>query len=85
MERARQSAPWTLALLLPLIATRKKRRSLAHAMMMLLLLAAGMFTVSGCAKPNGFFGEAVQDYSITVTATSGTITHSAAPVTLEVQ
>ena len=51
---------------------------------MLVLLAAGMFAVSGCANPNGFFEEAAQNYSITVTATSGGITHSAAPVTLEV-
>jgi hypothetical protein len=85
MERARQSAPWTVALLLPLFAMRRKRRRLAQAMTMLMLLAVGAFAVTGCANPHGFFGEPAQNYTITVTATSGSITHSAAAVTLEVQ
>jgi hypothetical protein len=85
MERTRKGAPWTLALLLPLLAMRKKRRKLAQAMTMLMLLAVGAFAVTGCANPHGFFGEPVENYTITVTATSGAITHSAAPVTLEVQ
>ncbi len=85
LERARQSAPWTLALLLPLLAMRKQRRRLAQAMTMLMLLAVGALAVTGCGNPHGFFGEPVENYTITVTATSGSITHSAAAVTLEVQ
>jgi len=49
------------------------------------LLGAAAFTVTGCAAPNGFFGQPVANYSITVTATSGGVTHSAVPVNLQVQ
>jgi hypothetical protein len=85
MNRLRQTAPWSLALLLPLFLRRKLRRSLAQSLVLLFLLGAAAFTVTGCADPNGFFGQPVANYSITVTATSGGVTHSAAPVNLQVQ
>jgi len=85
MNRLRETAPWTLALLLPLFLRRKHRRRLAQSLLLLLLLAGAAFTVTGCAAPNGFFGQPIANYTITVTATSGSITHSAAPVTLQVQ
>jgi hypothetical protein len=85
MNRLRQTAPWTLALLLPFFLRRKHRRRLAQSLMLLLLLASAAFAVTGCADPNGFFGQPIANYTITVTATSGSITHSATPVNLQVQ
>jgi len=81
----RKTAPWALALLLPLLFRRKMRRKFSRALAMLLLLAAMAVTVTGCAEPHGFFGQPVQNYSIVVTATSGAATHSAAAVNLQVQ
>jgi hypothetical protein len=85
MNRLRQTAPWSLALLLPLFLRRKLRRRLAQSLILLFLLGAAALTVTGCAAPNGFFGQPIANYSITVTATSGGVTHSAAPVNLQVQ
>jgi hypothetical protein len=85
MNHVRETAPWTLALLLPFFLRRKLRRKLAQPLMLLLLLGAVAFTVTGCAAPNGFFGQPITNYTITVTATSGSVTHSAAPVNLQVQ
>jgi hypothetical protein len=85
MNHLRQTAPWTLALLLPLLLRRKLRRGLAKSLMLLFLLGAAAFTATGCADPNGFFGQPVVNYAITVTATSGSVTHSAVPVNLQVQ
>jgi hypothetical protein len=81
----RKTAPWALALLLPLLFRRKMRRKFSQALTMLLLLAAMAITVTGCAEPHGFFGQPVQNYSIVVTATSGAATHSAVAVNLQVQ
>jgi hypothetical protein len=53
--------------------------------MVLLLLAFFTFATTGCANPNGFFGQSTGNYSIVVSATSGTITHSAVAVTLQMQ
>ncbi len=52
-----------------------------------LLSASGLTGLAGCAgksNGNGFFGQAPQSYTITITATSGTIQHSVA-VQLNVQ
>jgi hypothetical protein len=86
-NRERHTPPWTIALLLPIpiFFLRKKRRRLAQAWMVLLLLAFCTLATTGCANPNGFFGQPAGNYSIVVTATSGTITHSAVAVTLQVQ
>jgi hypothetical protein len=84
-NRLLRTSPWTLALLLPLFLRRKLRRRLAQSLTLLWVLAAAAFVVTGCAAPNGFFGQPVANYTITVTATSGNVTHSAAPVNLQVQ
>ncbi len=85
MNRMRQTAPWTLAVLLPLFFLRRKRRQLAQALMVFMVLAASTFAITGCATPNGFLGQQPANYSIVVTATSGAITHSAVAVNLQVQ
>jgi hypothetical protein len=37
---------------------------------------AGMATLSGCGNGNGFPVQASRSYSLSVTATSGTLTHA---------
>jgi len=85
MVHTRQRAPWLLALLMPVLLLRKSRRRLSQAMTMLLLLFVGASALTGCASDYGFFGQPEATYTITVSATSGTVTHTAAPVTLQVQ
>jgi hypothetical protein len=57
-------------------STRKRlRRSLSLP----LLIGAGLAgasALSGCSSANGFFGQSPTVYTITVTATSGTLVHS---------
>jgi hypothetical protein len=80
---------WAL-LLLPLVGTRRLRRSgkrmqtLMAITVFLLVGGAGLVTMMGCGSDNGFLGQAPQNYSITVTATAGTVQH-ASTVTLNVQ
>jgi hypothetical protein len=53
----------------------------------MLLLAAGTAVtagLTGCGSGNGFFGDAQKTYTVTLTATSGTVQHTTA-VTLNVQ
>lgn len=83
-------APIALGLLLlPFAGARHLRQSsrrLARLGPFALLLAVGSLTigVAGCGAGNGFFGQAKKTYTVTITATSGTVQHSTA-VTLTVQ
>jgi sugar lactone lactonase YvrE len=72
-------------LFLPFLSTRRVREKLKGRMLMMILLMAGLTaTLSGCASTNGFLLEGPQTYTLTVTATSGTLQNSQA-VTLIVQ
>ena len=75
-------------LLLPFAARlRRTGKRLARVLSLPLLALAGVAaiaTLSGCGSNNGFFGQPQQTYTITVTATTGTLTHSS-QVTLTVQ
>lgn len=67
-------------LLLP-FAGRLRRISKHLSRFLSLLLwiivgSAALATLNGCGSSNGFFGQPRQTYIITVTATSGTVTHS---------
>ena len=80
----RTLAPVAFALLLlPLAGLRKGRRRMTRLLLGLLLLGGAMAGLSGCGS-SGYFGPPVQSYNITVTASSGTIAHTAT-VTLTVE
>jgi YVTN family beta-propeller protein len=72
-------------LLLPFVAKRSVREKMKGHMLLLVLLMAGvMATLTGCGSTNGFLLQSPQTYTLTVTASSGTLAHSQA-VTLIVQ
>jgi hypothetical protein len=81
-------APFSLALLLPFAGRlRRTGKRLGRMMCALLLLAAVMAAVagmSGCGSTSGFFGQQQQSYTVTITATSGALSHSTT-VTLTVE
>jgi len=82
----KRMAPLTLALLLLPFAGRLRRR-MPRLMLALLLALAGLAAAvgtSGCGnQPSGYFGHGVTNYTIVVTGTSGSLTHSTS-VTLTV-
>ena len=73
---ARRFAPFALALLLLPFAGSLRRR-LPSMLCALLLLALAAVGISGCGSGgSGYFGQGVTSYTITVTGTSGPLTHS---------
>ncbi|MGA9673560.1 MAG: Ig-like domain repeat protein [Terracidiphilus sp.] len=86
---ANRVAPFALALILLPFAGRIGRagKRMSRLLSVLLLLVAGMAAVagiSGCGSTSGFFAHKQQSYTVTVTGTSGALTHSAT-VTLTVE
>jgi FG-GAP-like repeat/Bacterial Ig-like domain (group 3)/FG-GAP repeat len=76
-------------LLLPLAGIRRFRRAQKRfsRLLSVALFAAALGAIAGlvgCGSTNGFFGQAVQSYTVTVTATGGTVSHTAT-VNLTVQ
>jgi hypothetical protein len=86
---ASRLAPFSLALLLLPFAgkLRKTGKRFSRMISLLLLLIAGaaaMAGVSGCGSNTGFFSQAQKSYTVTVTATSGTLSRTS-NVTLTVE
>jgi len=81
-------APVALAFLalIGMGAVRRCSRALRRLLSIVVLLAGGAVAtlVSGCGGTSGFFAQAAQNYTITITATAGTIQHST-NVTLDLQ
>ena len=82
-------APFALALILLPFSGKLRRtgKRLSRIASTLLLLAAGMSALaglSGCDANSGFFGQTQKTYVVTVTGTSGALSHSAT-VTLIVE
>jgi hypothetical protein len=91
MKRLSQTSDLVLALLLlPVTTSRRLGRFSSKLFRVLgigLLLLGSLASVAGltgCANGNGYFGQAPRDYTLTVTARSGTLTHTTS-VMLNVQ
>ena len=63
-------------LLFPLMATRRIRKLGLPGLLALLLLAGSTVGLTGCGTNSGLFAQPAQDYTITVTVTSGTVQHT---------
>ena len=71
----------TMALLvIPFRLPRKVRQRLRSTWLFraaaALILLGGFAALTGCGSTNGFFGESAHSYIVTVTATSGSLSHS---------
>jgi len=81
---------FTLALLIPLLGAgtiRMRGKSLPRLVCLVLLVlggAAASSALSGCGSANGFLVQSPQNYTVSITATSGGMLHTAT-VTLNVQ
>jgi hypothetical protein len=71
-------SPLLLGLLLPFLAVRRVRRSRSwRALLLTIAVSMGMtFAIAGCGG-SGFFSQPPKTYPITVTATSGSLQHTA--------
>jgi CSLREA domain-containing protein len=79
--------PLLALLLLPMLGSRETRRRLGSRLLMVVLLVGGLAAVTGmtgCGSSNGFLLEQPATYTLTVTATAGTLVQSQT-VTLQVQ
>ena len=85
----RLAPPLALALLglIGLGGLRKRGRALKRFLCLVALLAGGAaatLSLSGCGSNAGFFAQAQQNYTVTMTATAGSVQH-VSTVTLNVQ
>jgi hypothetical protein len=82
-------APLALALLLLPFSKRMRRTArklgrLGHIALLLILTGAALVGATGCGAKTGYFAQPQKTYTVTVTGTSGNLSH-AASVTLTVE
>jgi hypothetical protein len=79
---AQRLAPFSLALLLLPFAFRLRRtgKRLRNTICVLAMLTAGLAAVAGissCGSGTGYFAQQQKTYTVTVTGSAGTLSHSA--------
>jgi hypothetical protein len=80
-------AAWGILLLPFAYRFRRAARRPAGKLAVVMMMAAALTAIaglSGCGSRNGFFGEAPRTYTVTVTVTAGSVSHST-DLTLNVQ
>jgi hypothetical protein len=86
----RRVKAFALALLIPLLGAgtiRMRGKSLPRLVCLVLLVLGGAAVssaLSGCGSGNGFLVQSPQNYTVSITASSGSMLHTAT-VTLNVQ
>jgi hypothetical protein len=87
-SRSRTLTPFALGFLFLFGAAslRRRGRMLRGLLCVLVLTGAGAAagTLSGCGANNGYFAQAPQSYTVTLTATAGSVQHTST-ITLNVQ
>lgn len=73
-------------LLIPIGCSRRTRKRLGNLSFLAILLGGVLssMVITGCGSNNGFFRQAPRDYTLTITATSGSVQH-VATITLNIQ
>jgi sugar lactone lactonase YvrE len=73
-------------LLIPIGCSRRTRKRLGNLSFFAILLGGVLssMVITGCGSNNGFFRQAPKDYTLTITATSGSVQH-VATITLNIQ
>jgi hypothetical protein len=55
---------------------KKPVRGSAFALLFVAVILPSVMGLAGCAAHNGFFGQRQQSYTVTITVTAGSISHS---------
>jgi predicted outer membrane repeat protein len=78
-------APISLCVMIfPWAVSKNRRRSLARLLLLAVVILISI-SMSGCGTNNGYFGQAQNTYAISITGTSGTLSHTSGSITLTVE
>jgi len=71
-------------MIFPWAVSKNRRRSLARLLLLAVVILISI-SMSGCGTNNGYFGQAQNTYAISITGTSGTLSHTSGSITLTVE
>jgi hypothetical protein len=78
-------APISLCMMIfPWAVSKNRRRSLARLLLLAVVILISI-SMSGCGTNNGYFGQAQNTYAVSITGTSGTLSHTSGSITLTVE
>jgi len=78
-ERRSQFSTWLTRIVINAALMRRRSKRLGKAASIFMVMVLGLtaaVALGGCGSSNGFFGQPQKTYTVTVTATSGTLSHS---------